>query len=197
MYFPSSSTSSMSSSSSPRRRASSEARNREASDCSLGSRQQEDRGLHLRDWAQERHQLQHENERLAEKLDAANKQIRFLRKKLPRESDDGSVSSHAVTVKAGSSRKLNTKQKKQKFFSKLFGREDKNGKVVVKSKSSSRVEPRRSSNDDDDDSQMAVTWEAPSPRSHRSSKRKMYPEIKLDRSFDSTEASSRASLAEF
>jgi len=88
--------------SSPRRRVFSEASIE--SHWSLMGR--EDRELLLRDWQLERRQLQLENQRLTKLLDDAHKHIRLLRKQ--QSSDDGglSVSSHAATVKAGSSHKL-------------------------------------------------------------------------------------------
>jgi hypothetical protein len=184
----------------------------------------EDRELLLRDWQLERRQLQMENQRLTKLLDEAHKHIRILRKQRfddDEEDDDGvmSVSSLDATIKAGSSHKLvvekslrstSKRQRSFKIIAKIFARRD---------------EGRDEANSDDNDVPVIIV--APPPTDTTSCaavcdvqekvilempKRKLrktrsssmvtkYLQILPDVSFDSTEATSRASseprLAEF
>lgn len=178
----------------PRRRALSEARNLESRFTHL---EQQDRELLICDWVLERHQLQSENKKLARQLEDANSKISSLRKKLRQTSQHSneSVSSHDTTVKAGSTRLTRTKSQKQKMVSKL--------RVcckAVQEKSMLKDKMTRKQSGVESTSKLegenkAITWETPRPES--SLKASRYPRVQLSSSFDSTEASSRASLAEF
>lgn len=187
--------------SSPRRRALSEARSLETRWTLL---ERQDRELLLCNWMLERNQLKAENKQLTRQLEDANTKISSLRKKLLHTSqrgdngDDESVSSHDATVKAGSSRLA--KSKKRYMFPKLLlccdgGRMKENSmhkdnKVTVKSMVGESKRTRMK-----EGRKRAITWEEPSSASF--SKASRYPRLQLNSSFDSTEASSRASLAEF
>jgi hypothetical protein len=61
---------------------------------------EEEKNLLLRDWFLERRQLQMDNQRLTKHLDAAHKRIRILQQG---SDGDATVTSQAVTVRAGSS----------------------------------------------------------------------------------------------
>lgn len=101
--------------------------------------QDEDCELLLRDWQLERRQLQMENQRLTKLLDDAHKHIALLQQERKlyynnnNDKVDSECSSHAATVKAGSSHynkrpvslSPSRRQKSHKMFPKLFSRNEK------------------------------------------------------------------------
>lgn len=157
-----------------------------------------------------------ENQRLTKLLDDAHKHIHILRKNNKKQrQDDGimSVSSSAPTVKAGSSHKITeetsptaaTSPRRRRVFRKLFGREEgrreRSNEVTVAEAPQADTTSCDAVCDERDD-KNAIIVGVPPPMSRMNNISKVAASLfRPVGSFDSTEATSRASadpgLAEF
>lgn len=164
--------------------------------------------LLLQEWQLERRQLQIENQRLAKSLDDAQKHIHILRKKKKKKSnDDGvvSVSSSAITAKAGSSHKLAaacgeiTSLRKRLIFPRLFCLQVERKETAEVRAPVTSTAPVTTAFTSHDDAPIPVRKVPPTKlKRSRSIVKASRSSMRPNHSFDSTEASSRdPSLAEF